>query len=274
MTDEPVGPVDERSVKVRGFRIQPGDIEAVLRDQAGVTDCAVIVRKDGEHRQLVAYVSGDVEPRALRSALANRLPDYMIPHLIVVLDAIPRAAGGVLDETALSKLGNEANIPRNETEDAVARIWAEVLGVKHVGMQDTFFELGGHSLMATRLAMRITEVLGIEIPLRLFIDESLTVADVAKVIHKLRSRGHLESEAARLGEPEEDVYEGWLRAAVQPYHTDASRLVVVADLDAVSPALVAKLLGALDRVHRAWGGGGLELESVEVGNAADAGVCA
>jgi amino acid adenylation domain-containing protein len=165
---EYLGRLDEQ-VKIRGFRIEPGEIEGVLRRSEGVADCVVVAREDvpGEKR-LVAYWVGEagVEVQALRSHLGERLPEHMVPAAYVRLEALPLTPNGKLDRRALpapegdthARRGYEA--PVGETEEALAEIWAELLGVERVGRRDNFFELGGHSLLVVMLVeqMRLREL--------------------------------------------------------------------------------------------------------------------
>jgi amino acid adenylation domain-containing protein len=152
-------------VKVRGFRIEMGEIEAALRQVAGVRDCTVIVRDDetGDPR-LVAYVVGDAEAEALRDRLRRTLPEYMVPSAFVFLDALPLTANGKLDRKALPAPEGDAyarrsyEAPLGEVEAALAEIWSELLGVERVGRWDHFFELGGHSLLAIKLIERMRRV--------------------------------------------------------------------------------------------------------------------
>jgi acyl carrier protein len=162
-------------VKVRGFRIELGEIEAVLREQPGVADAVVVAREDAQgDRRLVAYFTVDGEApdaAALRGALAARLPGYMVPSAFVALEAFPLTASGKLDRRALpapegAAAQAEYVAPRTEAERAVAEIWAEVLGVERVGVDDDFFALGGHSLRATRVVSQVRRALGAEVPVR------------------------------------------------------------------------------------------------------------
>ncbi|HYW05472.1 MAG TPA: amino acid adenylation domain-containing protein, partial [Longimicrobium sp.] len=149
-------------VKVRGFRIEPGEIEARLTEHPGVREAVVLAREDapGEGR-LVAYYLGAAGAEELRAHLAARLPEYMVPAAFARLEAMPLTASGKLDRRALpapeedayARRGYEA--PVGDTEVALAEIWAEVLGVERVSRGDNFFHLGGHSLQVVRVVERM-----------------------------------------------------------------------------------------------------------------------
>ncbi|HEU4559433.1 MAG TPA: amino acid adenylation domain-containing protein, partial [Longimicrobium sp.] len=177
-------------VKVRGFRIELGEIEAVLRGHESVTDCVVIARaKTGEQR-LVAYVVGDADAEALRAHLRRRLPEYMVPSAFVFLDALPLTPNGKLDRKALpapeyASAEEKYVAPRTPVEEVLAGIWAGVLRLERVGVEESFFELGGHSLLATRVVSRVREVFGVELPLRALF-EGPTVAELAVRVEEMR----------------------------------------------------------------------------------------
>ncbi|MFD3514399.1 amino acid adenylation domain-containing protein [Streptomyces sp. NPDC058657] len=180
-------------VKVRGFRIEPGEIEAVLSAHPDVARTAVVVREDrpGDKR-LVAYVvpvpaaaGKDLEGALLRGHLAAALPAHMVPSAFVALDTLPLNPSGKLDRAALPAPDytgqEEGRAPRTPHEELLCGLFAEVLGVPRVFLDDDFFTLGGHSLLATRLAGRIRSTLGEELTIRQFF-ETPTVAGLAAVL--------------------------------------------------------------------------------------------
>jgi acyl carrier protein len=185
-------------VKVRGFRIEPGEIEAVLRQAPGVGECAVVAREDvpGD-RRLVAYVVGEAEAEALRAHLQRSLPKYMVPSAFVALEALPLTPNGKLDRRALpapERVLDEASYvaPRRPLEAVLAEIWAEVLGCARVGVKENFFDLGGHSLLLVKVQARLREALDRKIPIvELF--RFPTVAALAE---------HLGGEGEGAGEPQ------------------------------------------------------------------------
>ncbi|HEX8275310.1 MAG TPA: amino acid adenylation domain-containing protein, partial [Longimicrobiaceae bacterium] len=174
----------DQQVKVRGFRIEPGEIEAALLAQAGVREAVVAVRGEGAEQRLVAYVTGEVDGAALREGVRGRLPEYMVPSVVVVLDRLPLTPNGKLDRKALPAPdfgtgGAAYEAPRTEVEEVLCGVWAEVLGVERVGVRENFFDLGGHSLLATRVVARAQAALGVELTLRTLF-EAPTVAGLAE----------------------------------------------------------------------------------------------
>ncbi|HEX9935823.1 MAG TPA: amino acid adenylation domain-containing protein, partial [Longimicrobium sp.] len=184
----------DRQVKVRGFRIELGEIEGALRRSEGVADCAVVAREDvpGEKR-LVAYVVGEARAEALRAHLRRGLPEYMVPSAFVFLDALPLSPSGKLDRKALpapelASAEDRYVAPRTPAEEVLAGIWAEVLRLERVGVEESFFALGGHSLLATRVVSRIRDVFAVELPLRALF-EGPTVAELAGRVEEMRCAG-------------------------------------------------------------------------------------
>ncbi|HEU4452036.1 MAG TPA: amino acid adenylation domain-containing protein, partial [Longimicrobium sp.] len=181
-------------VKIRGFRIEPGEVEAALASHAAVREALVVAREDRPgDRRLVAYVVGGVETDALRAHLRQSLPDYMVPAAFVVLDRLPLTPNGKVDRKALPAPEYEAAeetyvAPRTPVEEVLAGIWAEVLRLERVGVEESFFDLGGHSLLATRVVSRIRAVFGVELPLRALF-EGPTVAELARRVEEMRRAG-------------------------------------------------------------------------------------
>ncbi|PWW67009.1 non-ribosomal peptide synthetase [Actinokineospora spheciospongiae] len=174
-------------VKVRGFRVEPAEVVAALEDDPSVAEAAVVLRETGaDDAALVAYVvAGETEPRAdaLRSALAAKLPDHMVPSAFVVLDRMPLTPNGKLDQRALPVPGPQTRSahrgPRSPREDLLCKLFAETLGLPRVGIDDSFFDLGGHSLLANALMSRIRTALGVDLPIRRLF-EAPTVAGLAE----------------------------------------------------------------------------------------------
>ncbi|NUT52609.1 MAG: amino acid adenylation domain-containing protein, partial [Saccharothrix sp.] len=174
-----LGRADDQ-VKLRGFRIEPGEVEAALTRHVDVDRAAVVVREDrpGDKR-LVGYVvpaaNRSVDPAAVLDAARAALPAYMVPAALVVLDAFPLNANGKLDRRALpapdaTTVGDDA--PRTPAEAVLCAVFADVLGLDRVGVHDGFFDLGGHSLLATRLVSQVRTALGVELPLRAVFEAS------------------------------------------------------------------------------------------------------
>ncbi len=168
-------------VKVRGYRVEPGEVEAVLGGHAGVAEAVVVAREgEGGVKRLVAYVvaasgaasGAAAEAKGLREYLRGRLPEYMVPSAFVTLEEMPLTPSGKVDRRRLPAPGRERAegdsfvAPRTPVEEVLCGIWAEVLGVGRVGADDNFFESGGHSLLATQVVSRVRSAFGVELPLR------------------------------------------------------------------------------------------------------------
>jgi acyl carrier protein len=159
-------------VKVRGHRIELGEIEAVLRGHEAVRQAVVVARDGGAGgARLVGYVVAEggagVEAAELRRAAGERLPEYMVPAMIVVLDELPLTRNGKVDLDALpapeavrTPSDERYVAPRNEIEETITRIWQEVLQVERIGVHDNFFDAGGHSLLMVQVHNRLGEVFG------------------------------------------------------------------------------------------------------------------
>ncbi len=193
-----VGRSDDQ-VKIRGFRIEPGEVEAVLAGHPAIARAAVVAREDAPgDRRLVGYIvpaegpaSRDDAELALsvKRMCAERLPEYMVPSAVVTLDALPLTGNGKLDRRALPAPEyrvKQSRPPANEREESLCQVFAEVLGLERVGVDDDFFALGGHSLLATRLVSRIRTVLGAEVEIRA-VFQTPTVADLASQVGDRKS---------------------------------------------------------------------------------------
>ncbi|PYI95249.1 MAG: non-ribosomal peptide synthetase [Verrucomicrobia bacterium] len=194
---EYLGRIDHQ-VKIRGFRIELGEIEAVLAEHHGVSESVVLAREDAPgHKRLVAYVVAEKQAAPMVTELRNwvkgRLPEYMVPAALVMLQAIPVTQNGKVDRRALPvpdsvrpELEQGYLAPRTPEEEILARIWAEVLKLERVGVHDNFFELGGHSLLATQVISRIGETLQVDLPL-MKVFEFPVLVDLAQQILQLQS---------------------------------------------------------------------------------------
>jgi amino acid adenylation domain-containing protein/non-ribosomal peptide synthase protein (TIGR01720 family) len=186
------GRVDEQ-VKVRGFRVELGEVESALNAHAGIKECVVVAWEDeGGEKRLVAYAVAEAGPALnlteLRSHLGQRLPEYMVPSAIVVLEELPLTAHGKIDKRALPdpeltrlRVEREYVAPRTPVESLLARIWSSLLNVERIGVHDDFFEFGGHSLLATQLVSRVRDALQVEIPVRRLF-EGPTIARFAEQV--------------------------------------------------------------------------------------------
>ncbi|MGA5541914.1 amino acid adenylation domain-containing protein [Mycobacterium sp. NPDC051198] len=175
------GRADEQ-VKIRGYRIELGEIQTVLADLDGVAQAVVIAREDhAGDKRLVGYITGTADPAQVRTALAERLPAYMVPAAVVVLEGLPLTVNGKLDKRALPApeyTGDRYRAPSTATEEILAGIYAQVLGLERVGVDDSFFDLGGDSIMAMRVVSAINTTLEVGLAVRTLFDAP-TVAQLA-----------------------------------------------------------------------------------------------
>jgi amino acid adenylation domain-containing protein/FkbM family methyltransferase len=188
----------DTQVKIRGFRIELGEIEAQLKQHPGIQDCAVIAQGEAGNKQIVAFYRAketktdqivELGNEELREHLRGRLPEFMVPAVMVSLVAIPLNPNGKVDRRALGQMkgemesGQEYDAPRNDTEKQLVEIWAGILKLagEKIGRNDSFFELGGHSLLGTQLISRIRSEMGIDVPLKALFEQS-SVAQMAELI--------------------------------------------------------------------------------------------
>jgi acyl carrier protein len=214
-TIEFLGRADEQ-LKIRGFRVEPGEVEEALRAHPAVREAAVVVREDANGTpRLIGYVvhDGGTGHDALTAHLAGLLPDYMMPAVLASLDALPRTPSGKVDRQALPEpaepgAGGALVEPGTQLEKALAGIWEQVLGVPRVGTTDDFFALGGHSLLAAQVVAQVRSDFAVELPMHsLFMMP--TVASLAAEIDRMMQSAD-EDETARLlenleGLSDEDV---------------------------------------------------------------------
>jgi amino acid adenylation domain-containing protein len=177
-----LGRLDDQ-VKLRGHRIELGEVESVLRAHPGVREAAVALREE----RLVAYVVGEASASELKALCGKKLPEYMVPQAFVTLEALPLTPNGKVNRRALpapergTLTGGVA--PRTGAEEVLSEIWAEVLGLPRVGVEESFFDLGGHSLLATQVVARVRDAFGVEIPLRVLF-EAPTVAELGRRVEE------------------------------------------------------------------------------------------
>jgi amino acid adenylation domain-containing protein/non-ribosomal peptide synthase protein (TIGR01720 family) len=186
---EYLGRSDEQ-VKVRGYRVEPGEVEQALESCPGVGQAAVVAREDGiGNRRLIGYVvaQGLLDRDVVLMHLKEQLPEYMVPSILVELARLPLTANGKLDRGALPDPGIKAlsgrayMAPQSQIEQTLSEIWRELLGVERVGINEDFFEMGGHSLLATRLAVAIKKEFHLKISLRALFELS-TIKDLASYV--------------------------------------------------------------------------------------------
>jgi acyl-coenzyme A synthetase/AMP-(fatty) acid ligase/acyl carrier protein len=186
----------DNQVKIRGFRIELAEIEAVLSQHPAVAEAVVIVQEDiPADKHLVAYVvpnKGQAPTSSeLRQFSTEKLPNYMVPSIYMILESLPLTPNGKVDRRVLPAVDTlsldpkeDYVAPRTTVEEELAEIWAKVLGKQQVGVHDNFFELGGHSLLATQLTSRIRDRFKVELPVRILF-EAPTVGMLARHIEAI-----------------------------------------------------------------------------------------
>jgi amino acid adenylation domain-containing protein len=208
-----LGRMDDQ-VKIRGFRIEMGEIEAVLSQHPMVEQCVVVVREDSaEDRRLVAYVVSAPDQvctnNQLRSYLRAKLPEYMMPSAFMFLESLPLTPNDKVDRKTLPapdpsrpELEERFAAPRSPIEEIIAEIWAGVLKVEKVGIQDNFFDLGGHSLLATQVVSRVREAFQTDLPVRALFEAPTVAALALRIEQRVSAGGELEALTCNLAEVE------------------------------------------------------------------------
>ncbi|WP_187299439.1 non-ribosomal peptide synthetase [Nitrospira moscoviensis] len=241
----------DHQVKLRGYRVELEEIDAVLRAYPGVDEAVAVLREDTPGQQrLVAYYTGALEQDAegpLRTYAASRLPSYMVPALLIHVDTLPRTAAGKVDRRRLPAPHDvdsgprPADAPSTPTEAALIQIWKEILHLPQVGVDDNFFQLGGHSLLATQVVSRVRETFRVDCPLRT-VFELPTIAELADAIDRLRQEAPATAGAAVVPVP---------RDRPLPLSFSQQRMWFMYQLSPESTAynmpIATRLLGPLDR---------------------------
>jgi len=196
---EYLGRLDQQ-VKLRGFRVEPEEIEARLLAQEGISHAVVLVRETVAGAQLIGYYTASIEldDQQLKTALAAELPEYMVPAQLVRLDAMPLSPSGKLDRRALPEpvwQVREHVEPETTLEQQIAGIWREVLGLPRIGLRDDFFALGGHSLLATQIISRTRQACDVELPLRTLFEAS-ELGDFAEQVRLIQMSGQRNQQLA------------------------------------------------------------------------------
>jgi fengycin family lipopeptide synthetase B len=183
----------DHQVQIRGFRVELGEIETLLSENSDISEAVVLYQEGQKGSDLTAYVvatqdDAEFPIAALRTYLGEKLPDYMIPGQIMIIDEIPLTAHGKIDRATLAGIRQDApalsgGLPSSPTEITLAEIWAEVMDIEVIGVDDNFFELGGHSLLATQVVTRIEQAFAIELALR-EIFEKPTIARLAVAVEE------------------------------------------------------------------------------------------
>jgi len=202
----------DNQVKIRGYRVELGEIEDVLTQHPQVRQAVVTLYENVSGVQhIAAYVlpleAGSLTAPSLRTYVKERLPEYMVPTAVLLLEAFPLTPNGKVDRKALptpesTDQSSAASYvaPRNQTEEMIAAVLASVLGLERVGIYDNFFEIGGHSLLATQVISRVRDLFGVELPLRVFFEQA-TVAEFGQRVQA----AHLEAEGGRPVPPIERI---------------------------------------------------------------------
>ena len=243
-----LGRVDEQ-VKIRGYRIECGEVATALTTLAGVEQAVVIAREDrpGDKR-LVGYVIGTADPAAIRVQLAEHLPSYMVPAAVVVLDALPLTVNGKLDKRALPapEYGDidAYRAPSTAVEEILADIYAEVLGMERVGVEESFFDLGGDSILAMQVVARAREAGVLCRPRDIFVEQ--TVSGVARVAGVARGAAAVIDEG--IGQVSATPIMRWLQGADGPVD-QFNQTVLLQAPAGVTEADVAVMLQALLDSH-------------------------
>ncbi|NMZ36374.1 non-ribosomal peptide synthetase [Pseudomonas proteolytica] len=241
---EYLGRLDQQ-VKLRGFRVEPEEIEARLLAQDGIAQAVVLIRDTAGGAQLIGYytASGELAEQDVKAALAAELPEYMVPAQLIRLDAMPLSPSGKVDRRALPEpvwQVREHVEPQTALEQQIAGIWRTVLGLPRIGLRDDFFALGGHSLLATQIISRTRQACDVELPLRTLFEAS-ELGDFAEQVRLIQASGQRNQQAA-IGKVD--------RSQPVPLSYSQQRMWFLWQMEPDSPAYnvggMARLRGVLD----------------------------
>ncbi|SDU98657.1 non-ribosomal peptide synthetase [Pseudomonas mucidolens] len=241
---EYLGRLDQQ-VKLRGFRVEPEEIEARLLAQAGIAQAVVLVRETAVGAQLIGYYSacGELDEQSIQATLATELPEYMVPAQLIRLDVMPLSPSGKLDRRALPEpvwQVREHVEPQTALQQQIAGIWRDVLGLARIGLRDDFFALGGHSLLATQIISRTRQACDVELPLRTLFEAS-ELADFAEQVRLIQAGGQ-RNQQSLIGTVD--------RSQPVPLSYSQQRMWFLWQLEPDSPAYnvggMARLRGVLD----------------------------
>ncbi len=241
---EYLGRLDQQ-VKLRGFRVEPEEIEARLLAQDGIAQAVVLIRDTAGGAQLIGYytASGELAEQDVKAALAAELPEYMVPAQLIRLDAMPLSPSGKVDRRALPEpvwQVREHVEPQTALEQQIAGIWRTVLGLPRIGLRDDFFALGGHSLLATQIISRTRQACDVELPLRTLFEAS-ELGDFAEQVRLIQASGQRNQQTA-IGKVD--------RSQPVPLSYSQQRMWFLWQMEPDSPAYnvggMARLRGVLD----------------------------
>jgi glycopeptidolipid biosynthesis protein len=243
-----LGRADEQ-VKIRGYRIELGEVQAALAALDGVDQAAVIAREDRPgHKRLVGYITGTADPATTRSKLAQKLPTYMVPTAVVVIDSLPLTVNGKLDTRALPApeyrtTGDEYRAPATAVEEILADVFAQVLGVERVGIDDSFFDLGGDSILSMQVVARARAAGVLCRPRDVFVEQ--TVSRLASVV--VVAGGEAAEVDEGVGSVVATPIVRWLQAVEGPVDQFNQTVLVQAPADVSEADVVVVLQALLDR---------------------------
>ncbi len=242
---------NDHQIKLRGFRIELGEIEAQALSHPGVAEAVVVADGDGHAKRLLLYAVGATDAKSLKNHLCQRLPDYMVPAHVQILDQLPRLSSGKLNRHALprpeAQAGDAHRVPQTSVERDLAAIWQAVLGVERVGADDNFFELGGDSIMAIRLVSRARQAGWSLTPKDLFLHQ--TVAKLAANVQAIPTQVPREPAAKVVGEAPLTPIQAQFFAQAMPNRNHWNLSLLLQPKTELDAARLAKAVGRLLEHH-------------------------